>query len=406
MNGEPGFVAECRGGGGQVLGAALVGVGLGLTALPFYTLGVFAQPLTQAFGWPRALVQSGIIFSMLGIVCSAGIVGWLIDRFGVRHVALGSQIGLAAGFCLFAAQNGSPALWHASWFVLAVLGVGTTPLTWSRGIAAWFVATRGTALGIALAGTGITAFVAPPLIGMLVAAAGWRVAYLAIAAVILLVGLPIVWLFFRERDAPGGSAAASVELTGLSFRAALGGYRFWLLILAFAAISFGVGGAIPNLVPMLADQRIANAPLYASLLGLNVIVGRLLAGYLLDRIWGPAVGAGLLALPAVACLLLAHHKAPALAAALIGLAGGAEFDLISFLCARYFGLRHYGRIYAWQWASFSLAAGLGAFSFAKVYDVTGSYAPALYMAAAALFGGGLSLLALGRYPNESPRIPH
>jgi MFS family permease len=143
MTGADGFLAECRAGGGRIIVAALVGVGLGLSALPFYTLGVFAQPLSQAFHWPRALVQSGIIFSMLGTVCVAGLAGWLIDRIGVRRVALTSQLGLAAGFCLLAAQNGSPTLWHASWFLLAVLGIGTTPLTWSRGIAEWFVQARG-----------------------------------------------------------------------------------------------------------------------------------------------------------------------------------------------------------------------------------------------------------------------
>lgn len=399
MTGADGFLAECRAGGGRIIVAALVGVGLGLSALPFYTLGVFAQPLSQAFHWPRALVQSGIIFSMLGTVCVAGLAGWLIDRIGVRRVALTSQLGLAAGFCLLAAQNGSPTLWHASWFLLAVLGIGTTPLTWSRGIAEWFVQARGTALGIALAGTGVTAFAAPPLIGMLIASQGWRIAYLAIAAAIVLIGMPTVWfLFHGKRGYDGQVRTSGQSVDGLSFGTALRGYRFWLLILAFAAISFGIGGAIPNLVPLLIDQGIAHAALYASLLGLNVILGRLVAGYLLDRIWAPAVGAVLLSLPAIACLLLAQHKAPAIAAGLIGLAGGAEFDLISFLCARYFGLRHYGQIYAWQWASFSLAAGAGAVSFARAFDRTGSYATALYLAAVALLAGGLSLLALGRYP--------
>jgi MFS family permease len=392
-----GFIEECRGGGWKILLASLIGVGLGLTALPFYTIGVFAKPVSEAFGWSRAIAPSGILFSMFGTACAAGIAGALIDRHGARKVALVSQAGLAIGFLLFATQTGSPLLWRANWFLLAVFGVGTTPITWSRGIAEWFVRSRGFALGIALAGTGVTAFVAPPLVGAAIAAFGWRGAYVAIALAILLVGMPTVWLLFPK----GGARALGTgqgATPGLTLGEALRGYRFWLILVSFAGISFGVGGAIPNLVPILLDQGIAEPALYASLLGANVILGRLLAGWLLDRFWAPAVAAGLLALPALACVLLAQSLWPAVAAALIGLAGGAEFDLIAYLTARYFGMRNYGRIYAWQWTGFSLAAGAGAWVFALSFDKTGSYAAALYGAAALMLGGGIALAGLGRYP--------
>ena len=40
--------------GWPVVSAAAVGVGLGLSPLPFYTLGVFVAPLVQEFGWTPA----------------------------------------------------------------------------------------------------------------------------------------------------------------------------------------------------------------------------------------------------------------------------------------------------------------------------------------------------------------
>ncbi|MDT7836940.1 MFS transporter [Aquabacterium sp. OR-4] len=396
--------------GWRVVLAAWFGMALSLTALPFYSLGVFAKPLALEFGWSRSVIQSGITFSTLAVICSAWGTGWLIDRFGVRRVALASQAGLALGFVAMALQQGKPLWWQANWFLLALLGVGTTPLTWSRGIGGWFDKQRGLAIGVALSGTGATALIAPPLLNALVAAQGWRMGYLAIATTIIVLGMPTVWLLFRDppdaaRTGAAGAARAHAQGQGLSLGQALHTRHFWIMLVSFAAISAAVAGMIPNLVPMLTDSGLsmAEAASYASLLGLNVILGRLLAGWLLDRFWGPAVALALLMPPALACWLLANQSAPALAVMLIGLAGGAEFDLIAYLCLRYFGTRQYGQIYAWQWAGFSLATGLGPMAFGLSFDHTGSYHLALGVAGGLLLAGPLLLFAMGRYPTSWPQ---
>ncbi len=389
----------------RVVVAAWLGVAMGLTALPFYTLGIFAKPLALEFGWSRSVIQSGLTFSMLGVICSAWAAGWMIDRFGVRPVALFSQLGLAIGFVGLASQTGSTALWQANWFVFAVLGVGTTPLTWSRGIASWFDKSRGLALGIALSGTGVTALVAPPLINSVVSLHGWRAGYLAVALSIVLVAMPAVWLLFREKPRAAPTAVGTpTQGEGLTLAQALRTKHFWLLIAGFWAICAAVAGLIPSLVPMLTDSGLSmtEAVSYASLLGLNVMAGRLLAGWLLDRFWGPAVALVLLMPPTLACLLLASQQWPGAAVMMIGLAAGAEFDLIAYLCLRYFGTRNFGQIYAWQWTSFSVAAGAGPVAFAMIFDHTGSYHDALWVAAALLVLGPLLLLGLGRYPSAWP----
>jgi MFS family permease len=396
----------------QVVLAAAVGCAFSLSALPYYTLGMVAKPISEEFGWGRAVAQSGIAFASLGVLCSAWLAGAAIDRFGVRRVALASQAGLALGFVGFALQTGAEWLWYANWFLLALLGVGTTPITWSRGIAAWFDRSRGLALGLGLMGTGITAFAAPPLMTALVASQGWRTGYALCAAGIVLVALPTTWFLFRERAAvrdagAGGAPAAALaaEAEGLTLGEALRGYRYWVIIAAFFLVSAAATGLISNLVLLLTDGGMgaAEAAGYASLLGGFVVVGRLTAGWLLDRLWAPVVALLVLAPTAIASLLLQAQAAPALAVAMIGLAGGAEFDLIAYLCAKYFGMRHYGKIYAWQWASFTAAAGAGPLVFGRIFDATGSYAVALSIAAIAMLAGPLLLFTLGRYPARADR---
>lgn len=59
--------------GWRIVAADAVGTAFGISALPFYTLGVFVKPLGESFGWSRETVQWGFSVQMLGMVA----VGWL-----------------------------------------------------------------------------------------------------------------------------------------------------------------------------------------------------------------------------------------------------------------------------------------------------------------------------------------
>jgi hypothetical protein len=95
-----------------------------------------------------------------------------------------------------------------------------------------------------------------------------------------------------------------------------------------------------------------------SVFGFAVIGGRTMVGYLVDRFWAPAVAAVALGLPVVGCLILLDPGSTAsivFAVLLLGGAAGAELDLMSFLATRYFGLRHYAKIYAVLYALLAVA---------------------------------------------------
>ncbi|MCV5132870.1 hypothetical protein OFL98_29715, partial [Escherichia coli] len=76
-------------------------------------------------------------------------------------------------------------------------------------------------------------------------------------------------------------------------RQALRSPLFWKLAIAFAGVALATNGVIAHVVPLLVDRGIA-ATLATSALGfagLALIGGRLLAGFLLDRIFAPYVAA-------------------------------------------------------------------------------------------------------------------
>jgi predicted MFS family arabinose efflux permease len=262
-------------------------------------------------------------------------------------------------------------------------------------------------------GTGLTAALLPSLATWLIEQYGWRRAFLGIALLPLAVALPVaVWLF-REPDARDSMQLAEpVRLTGVTVRAALRDYRFWVIAGSILCVAIGVGGSVTNFQPLLMDRGFdpPQAARVAGVIGVSVIAGRLIAGVLIDRYWAPLVTLPMLALPALACILLAQPDvampAALLSAVLIGFAAGAETDLVAYLTARYFGLAHYGRLYGLQYAVFGFASGISPFLFGKVFDVTGSYRPILYVAAVLFLVGAVSLLSLGRYPrfDEAPPV--
>jgi predicted MFS family arabinose efflux permease len=136
-------------------------------------------------------------------------------------------------------------------------------------------------------------------------------------------------------------------------------------------------------------------------IGLSVVGGRLLGGWIIDRLWAPGVAFVLLSLPALACWLLAQPHVSfggaLLSICLIGSAAGVEYDLMAFLVARYFGMRSYAAIYGTLYGCFALGAGIGPMIFGANFDRSRSYDEALIASAIMLVASAALLLTLGPY---------
>jgi predicted MFS family arabinose efflux permease len=210
----------------------------------------------------------------------------------------------------------------------------------------------------------------------------------------------------KQRRAAAQLRAARTP--GLTLRETFGEWRFWLLAACFIALAFAVGGLIPNMENILKLALFEHRDIVrlTSLIGLSVIVGRVLGGWLIDRFWAPAVAAVLLGAPAAACLMLAgpalDYRSAMLAIGLIGLAAGAEYDLLAFMVARYFGMKSYGGIYGALYSCFALGAGAGPVVFGANFDRTHAYTESLHLAAGLFLLPALALLLLGRYRHFAP----
>ena len=399
-------MSEFRRGLGPLV-ACVFGTSCGLLSITFYTQGIFVQPVTAEFGWDRGEFFLGYTLMMLTGLVTAPLVGSLIDRYGPKPIGIIGLTGHAIGYVLLALTPGSLIVWYATFVMLAVLSAGSLPMTWTTVVTGWFVKNRGLAIGFTMAGTGIAAFLAPPYAQFLIGNFGWRGGYLGLGLTALVVSLPLVMLLLRTHDADVGSRSeASGPVWGVTRAEAMSSYKFWALGGALTLISLSANGMTANFVPLLIDGGIdaVRAAGIASTMGLAVIAGRLSAGFLVDRFWAPGVAAVFFAAPITAVLLLAATDVtPQLAlmtAALIGLALGAELDVMAYVTARYFGVVHYGAVFGMVYVFFTVASGLAPALWGRVQVTMGSYQPMLYFAAVALGLAVILLLSMGRYPRE------
>jgi MFS family permease len=375
--------------GWWIVFVAAVGLSMGYGPIVTFTFGVFFKLLNQEFGWSRGDISQAFSISLFVMSLVFPFVGRLVDRFGARKVIIPSI--LLFGLGLMSLSLLSTNIWqlYAVYILLGLVGGGTAPVPYSNVLSHWFDKRRGLALGVAMVGLGLGAFVMPSLAQMLIISQGWRQAYIVFGLMVIVITIPIVGLFFKETPEmvglrPDGDVInpnypnTSEQKIGLSAQEARQTHTFWVLVSAFFLMSASVHGCLIHLVPLLTDRGISPqlAAGATSLFGAALLFGRVGAGYLLDHFFASSVALCFFCGTALGLLLLwsgVTGTAAFIAAFLVGLGMGAEGDIIAYLIGRYFGLRAFGEIYGYAFGAFTLGGVSGPLLMGRGFDATGSY---------------------------------
>ena len=406
--------------GWTILLLALAGAATTVSVTLLYGFGTLVLPLQQAFGWSRGDLQIAISCMSGGVVVASQLAGWMNLRWGMRRVTLISLLLLPFAFFGLTAVHGSIYWLYLGFFLVPIVGAGVTFVTWTQLVSWWFDRRRGMALALVLCGSGLAAAILPPALNWAIERWDWRAGFVLLGLLPLLLTLPLAW-YFLQPTPPSASessaakpksakssvnAAAHNSKDNSSFKLSLRSRKFWVLNISLTLVVSAVVGMVTNTVPLLRDIGLSatQASAVFSSFGLALISGRLLAGWLIDRLWAPGVAAVALFMPCIGCLLLwtadANSSVVLLttAVALVGVGAGAEFDLSAYLIARYFGLPDYGRLFGIHLGMITAGSMLAPLMFAAMYQASGGYGPLLAWCAGCCVVGPLMLLTLGRQP--------
>lgn len=397
-------------------------IGFSFFSVMMASTGLFFEPLTREFGWSRTALSSGPSISSILTAVLGPFLGALIDRFGSRKVVLPGLILTIASISSFALANGSEVQWLVLWVVFGIVAVSIKSTAWTAAVLGVFRKSSGLALGLTLSGTAVSQIVLPPLGNWLIEQFGWRLAF-----VILGVGwggatfLVCLFFLFDAHDRRGGrqrtegNMPETDQLPGLTSREAARDPALWRIgVSNFIVMALTMGLTI-HLFPILTEAGIdrSTAAWLTSLAGVAAIVGKLVTGWLLDRLSPNWVGGLTLAAAALAFLLLVQGiRSPALiviAMLVNGYAAGTKTQITGLMTAKYGGMRNFGKIYGVMSALMALAAGVGPTVAGITYDQFGSYAPFLIAGALGCILGGIMMVTLPVYPewdHRSVKAPH
>ncbi len=392
-------VRGSAGSGWRTVGAAMVTLALGPSAILIMCFGVFLPALHADLGWPVPRIALGASIISIAIMILSPVQGWLTDRIGGRRLVLIFVPIWAAGLGLMALLPARLPVFYAACFLLPFCGLGLWPLSSMKVVTGWFDRRLGLALGMTNVGLSLGSVGLPLLLGTIFAHGGWRVAYLALAGLVVVFVWPAAAIALREAER---DTAVTAPTVGIGLREARDTRAFWLMLLSFPLVGAVSTGLLVSQSSILIDAGLAPGRAIAlqAATGIGSTVARIGTGWLLDRIHVKWVGMAMFLIAAAACTMLASPAIHALAlpaACLVGLVVGAEFDILGVLIRRYQGMRAFGRIYGIIFSIFQLGAAIGAAGLSLWRSRSGSYGLGLEVLAALSVAGAFLFALLGRY---------
>ena len=388
--------------------AAAIGTGAGQ-----YSFSIFTQPLEETFGWTHLQINASLSFIAVGSL-AAPTLGWIIDKYGTKHVITISLALTAVGFLL---RPFMTELWH--WYALSLLQyggyTGASMLPAGKLVGVWFHRTRGRVMGITAMGNNFGGLVVPPILGVILTLASWKEAYIALGALSVLM---VLYALIAVKDFPSASElgdqldsapddrGASPVLSGVSVRGALRSKAFYAITLAIVMGTFTYSAILPQIIRHLVDQGVslAVATTALSVFAIMGMIGKFVMGFIAERISARHTLMVNLLGQATFVAMMIWAGSPLImwiSVPLFGYFNGAFGALFQLVVQDAFGIRNYGSIMGIISMSSVISFGIGPLLAGRSHDMTGSY-ESVFAAVAIMFAVGA--LALTQAKTPAPQV--
>ncbi|UVO54256.1 MFS transporter [Sphingomonas sp. SUN039] len=380
--------------------AATIGLGCGL-GMNSYVMSIMAPHLIQDFGWTRATFAAVGALGLFSVPFFP-LVGRLTDMFGVRATAM---IGVIVGpLCFFGLShmNGDIRMYVALYLVQGIICITTTATVYARIVVQYVKGARGLALAIAASGSALTGAIGGPLLNAFVEGHGWRAGYWVVMGFTAVAGATALLLMPPEKKDP--NAPPRRKAAREDYGAIFANRAFWVLGAAMILCNLPQVIALTQINLVLLANGVTSAGVtgMVAVLPIGVLVGRFISGLALDRFPSWIVAMVSLGLPAIGLWLIASpYDSTAvltLAVLLIGLAFGAEGDLITYLVVQHFGVRVFSSVMGLMTGIISVSAALGAILISVTLKMTDGYTAFMLIAGTTAAIGSLLFALMPRQP--------
>ncbi len=357
----------------SVLLATLGGIGIWANV-------IMLTEIQREFAVDRSGASLPYAATMIGFGVGGLLMGRLIDRYGAMWPMVASSIFLASGFVLASQVQSYWQFIAIQSLLIGMLGMAITFGPLVADISHWFLRYRGLAVAAVASGNYLAGSIWPGLINRLVAADGWRFAYLVIGLVCLVTMVPLSFALRRRPD-----LHASVEPESGVHGRVQSPVAPWLLfgMIALAGLACCVAMSMPqvHIVAYCSDLGYGparGAEMLSIMLALGV-VSRMVSGVIADKIGGLLtliLGSALQMLALIAYLPFDGLVSLYVVSALFGLAQGGIVPSYALVIRQYFPAEEAGfRISAVLTMTIAGMA-LGGWLSGEIYDMTGSYTAA------------------------------
>ena len=362
----------------------------------FFGFSAFFKPISEEFGWSRALTAGAISLSQAEGFIEGPIVGPLVDRFGPRKLMLFGVALASIGFLVLSIVNGL-LMFYLVYVLLLAIGFNTGFFVAAQAaVANWFIRKRSRALGLLSTANGFGGAVMAPLIAALILAFGWRVAALFLGIGLFAIGIPLAFVVRHRPEhygylpdnaespdelalAAGGSPNSTSPTVELDFTIweALRTPVFWMLAVAFGLRTMAISATVVHQIPFLTDAGISQqaAAGILALMGLMSIPGRIGFGFMGDYFNKRYLLAIAYMLQAAGILILLTADSLSqvfLFTVVFGLGWGAP-NLLFALRADYFGRKYFATIAGAEQSIVAIGTVIGPVYAGLVYDINQSY---------------------------------
>jgi MFS family permease len=371
--------------------------------------GVFVLPMSAEFGWHRGTISLAASIGALVSGLSQPFLGRLYDRLGGRQLILASLV--VSGLCTMLLGLTTHILFLILLFggVLSIAIGGSSLTTTSALLAKWFHRHRATAVALNASGASVGGLVLVPLTVSLIHLVGWRMTWVVLGLLILLLVVPLAFVLLKDDPAelgllPDGDPQPLVAgqtaparpgpPEGAHWQQSFRSTPIWQLCSGYFVCGFTIALISTHFVPFAIERGVSAttaATAYGLMSGLNV-VGVLAVGALADRGGRKNLLGLVYALRgcAYAALLLAPGAWSLWGFVVImGFSWWATLPLTSALTADVYGLKHLGVLNGLAFTGHQIGGALSIQLGGTLRDLTGSYDLPFAIAGLLLFGASL-----------------